>query len=69
MAFFFSAASLAASSYLQSFCDLLIIRGVLKYQANQTLELSDEELESVAGGTWASRGLRCAFPHTAGFGC
>jgi len=29
MAFFFSAASLAASSYLQNFCDLLIIRGVL----------------------------------------
>ncbi len=24
----------------------------LKYQANQTLELSDEELEGVAGGEW-----------------
>ena len=24
----------------------------LRYQANQTLELSDEELEGVAGGSW-----------------
>jgi len=31
IAFFFSAASLAASSCLPNFCDLLIIRGALKY--------------------------------------
>ena len=30
----------------------------LKYQAKQTIELSDEELEGVAGGTYAYEG-RC----------
>ncbi len=28
----------------------------LRYQANQTLQLSDEELEKVAGGLWAGVG-------------
>jgi len=29
----------------------------LRYQANQTLELSDEELEGVSGGVWSE--FRC----------
>ncbi len=31
----------------------------LKYQANQTLELSDEELDEVAGGAMRLGGLDC----------
>ena len=33
----------------------------LKYQANQTLELSDKELEGVSGGfvTWGASGISC----------
>jgi len=31
----------------------------LKYQAKQTLELSDEELEGVAGGTGKAETARC----------
>jgi len=39
MAFFFSAASLAASSYLQNFCDLLIIRGALKQMSKSMFDI------------------------------
>jgi len=39
---------------------LLIFRGALKYQANQTLELSDEELEDVAGGFLTVTYIICA---------
>ena len=38
----------------------------LKYQAQQTLELSEEELEGVAGGKFSSRG-HCS--DSAMFGC
>ena len=31
----------------------------LKYQAKQTLELSNEELEGVAGGRWDTSGKGC----------
>jgi predicted ribosomally synthesized peptide with nif11-like leader len=33
----------------------------LRYQAKQTLELNDEELEGVAGGWWLGEGGRCYF--------
>jgi predicted ribosomally synthesized peptide with nif11-like leader len=31
----------------------------LRYQANQTLELSDEELEGIGGGLWTGTAKRC----------
>jgi predicted ribosomally synthesized peptide with nif11-like leader len=43
----------------------------LKYQAKQTLELSDEELEGVAGGTIAGQTIRLMMIRAGGtrYGC